>query len=202
MEKGRKKPIIGLLGGIGSGKSAVADAFAELGSAVIDADKLAKDLLDKPEYRGKIVANFGPEVLGNNGLIDRAKLAKTVFSDEKKLEALTNIIHPAVLEQTQLLIDAYLKTDTIRAIVLDVPLLAETGFEYRCDVLIFVKTSKDIRLQRAAERGLTPRDLEIRENFQISLDKKESMADYIVNNNSDLTVLAEQVRRIFNRLVR
>jgi dephospho-CoA kinase len=202
MEKGKKKPIIGLLGGIGSGKSAVADAFAELGAAVIDADKLAKDLLDKPEYRDKIVANFGSEVLGENGFIDRAKLANTVFSDEKKLKTLTNIIHPAVLQQTQVLIDAYLKTETIRAIVLDVPLLAETGFEDRCGVLVFVKTIKDIRLQRAAKRGLTPRDLEIRENFQISLDKKESMADYIVNNNSDLTVLAEQVRRIFNRLVR
>jgi dephospho-CoA kinase len=195
---GGKKPIIGILGGICSGKSTVAAKFAKLGCAVIDADQIAKEMLDEPAIQPKIVKLFGEKILDRMGKIDRQKLAKIVFSDPSQLAALTNIVHPPVLEKTNEMIGTYKKSDVL-AIVLDMPLLAEVGWEKRCDKLIFVACEPRIRFERAEKRGLGDENkLKIRENFQISLDKKEEMSDYILHNNSDMSELALQVSRVFN----
>jgi len=196
----KKKPIIGLVGGICAGKSAVANEFGRLGCVVIDADAMAKQLLDKPEIRSKIIAIFGKSIVDENGKIDRQKLAAIVFTDEKYITALNDIIHPIVLEQTQELINSYMENETIKAIILDVPLLAEVGWENRCEKLVFVDSTPENRLERAKKRGMSKNELKIRENFQISLDKKLCMSDYIVNNNSDLSELGEQVGRIFHSI--
>jgi dephospho-CoA kinase len=196
------KPIIGILGGICSGKSTVASEFSKFGCAVIDADSMAKQLLDEPEIQAQITELFGSQILDNSGRVDRQKVAGIVFSDESKLSELTKIIHPLVLEKTNTLIDAYRNNTGIKAIVLDMPLLAEIGWERRCDKLIFVDCDSEIRLVRAKNRGFSgENELKMRENFQISLDKKARMSDYIVHNNSDLSELALQVSRIFNYIV-
>jgi dephospho-CoA kinase len=146
------KPVIGLLGSIGSGKSAVALAFSNLGCAVIDADKMALELLCHQDIIDAIKSLFGSEVLNYDGMVDRAKLAEKVFSNEASLEQLTTIIHPPVLRQAEQLLEQYVTAPGVPAIVLDVPLLMETGWHTRCDKLVFVETSPEICRQRVIQK--------------------------------------------------
>jgi dephospho-CoA kinase len=196
------KPVIGILGGMCSGKSTVAAEFARYGCAVIDADKIAHDLLEQQDVKKKVVGCFGKGVLDTQGGIDRKKLADIVFADRGKLSRLNKVIHPLVLEQAERLIEQFNAQEQVRAIVLDMPLLLEVGWEKRCKKLVFVDCNGKIRLERAREMGVfNENQLKVRENFQISLDKKAAVADNTVDNNSDLAVLSKQVAEIFTKLV-
>jgi dephospho-CoA kinase len=199
VERPRKKPIIGILGGVASGKSTVAAEFAELGCEVIDADKIVHKLLDKKNVRGKIVAAFGEAVLDAGGKIDRKRLADIVFADTDRLAALNSIIHPLVLARAEQLIERYSRQNRVRAIVLDMPLLVEAGWEKRCDRLIFVDCKTELRADRARKMGLlNENQLRIRENFQISVDSKASRADNTIDNNYGFPELTRQVNDIFS----
>ena len=194
-----KKPVMGLLGGIYSGKSTVAAEFAKLGCAVIDADEIAHNLLDKRDLRNKIVARFGDGLLDSRGKISRRKLARIVFADAGKLSKLNKIIHPLILKRVRELIKKAKGQNKVKAIVLDMPLLAEVGWAKRCDKLIFVECKQRIRAERAKKMGIFDKNkLKIRENFQISLDNKKSIADNIIDNNSGFSALAGQVTDIFS----
>ena len=197
-----KKPIIGILGGVGSGKSTVAAELGKLGCQVIDADKIAHELLDEPKVKKKITASFGDTVLDSAGKIDRKRLANVVFADGDKLSLLNGIIHPFVLARVERLIARYSHQPEAKAIVLDMPLLVEVGWDKRCDRLIFVDCKQQLRRERAKKIGLFDENcVKIRENFQISLDKKVGLADNVVNNNSDFSALAKQVVAIFSYIV-
>jgi len=197
-----KKPIIGLLGGIGSGKSTAASEFAKLGCAVIDADKITHQLLTDGSVRQEIVRHLGPGILDGSGQIDRGKLAEVVFSDAQKLKLLNRIVHRRVLEKAEGLLARYLQQGRVRAIVLDMPLLVEVGWDKRCDRLIFVDCRRPVRAERARKsHGLTEDELKIRENFQISLDNKRKLADNSIDNNSSFSALARQVAEIFSDIV-
>ena len=187
------------MGGIGSGKSTVAAEFAKLGCKVVDADKIAHKLLDSKTVRDKIVGCFGRVVLDPAGKISRTKLANTVFSDADKLASLTSIVHPLVLARADGLIERYQKQGTVKAIVLDMPLLVEVGWDKRCDRLIFVQCSRSLRVKRARSVGVRgEKQLRAREKFQISLDSKQALADNAVNNNYGYSELAKQVADIFS----
>ncbi len=196
-----EKSIIGILGGIGSGKSTVAAEFVKLGCKVIDADKIAHELLEKKAVREKIVGFFGQAILDSAGKIDHRKLAEVVFADADKLSSLNKTIHPLVLERAEVLIKQYNRQNQVKAIVLDMPLLAEVGWAGRCNKLIFVDCKRQLRLDRAKKAGFDENQFKIRENFQISLDNKAGLADNIVNNNSGLLALAKQVAGIFSDTV-
>ena len=196
-----KKPIIGIIGGIGSGKSTVAAEFAKLGCKVIDADKIAHELLDEPAVKAKVVGLFGRTILDSEGKIDREKLAEVVFADAQKLSLLNEIIHPLVLQRAEELIKQYDRQNQVKAIVLDMPLLVEVGWDKRCDKLIFVVCEQKLRLDRAKKLGFDKNQVKIRENFQISLDNKANLADNTIENNSDFSVLARQVTDIFSYIM-
>ncbi len=196
-----KKPIIGILGGIGSGKSTVAAEFAKLGCKVIDADKIAHGLLDEPSVKEKVVGLFGRSILNPEGKIDRGKLAEVVFADSDKLSSLNAIIHPLVLQRAEEIIEQYNRQNQVKAIVLDMPLLVEVGWDKRCDKLIFVDCEQKLRLDRAKKLGFDKNQVKIRENFQISLDNKADLADNTIENNSDFSVLAKQVVNIFSYIM-
>ena len=198
MGKFGKKPIIGILGGIGSGKSTVASEFAKLGCKVIDADKIAHKLLDESSVKEKIVDFFAKDILKSTGKIDRSKLAEVVFADADKLSSLTKIIHPLVLGRAEKLIEQYNRQKQVKAIVLDMPLLVEVGWAERCDRLIFVDCRQKLRVDRAKNMGFDENQLKIRENFQISLDNKADLADNMIENNSDFLALVRQVTKIFH----
>ncbi len=190
------------MGGVGSGKSTVAAELGKLGCKVIDADKIAHELLDEPNVKKKIVACFGNAVLDSAGKIDRKRLADIVFADGDKLSLLNSIIHPFVLARVEQLIAQYNHQSKVKAIVLDMPLLVEVGWDKRCDRLIFVDCEEQLRRERAKKIGLFDENcVKIRENFQISLDKKIGLADNVVNNNSDFSALAKQVVAIFSYIV-
>ena len=196
-----EKPIIGILGGIGSGKSTVANEFAKLGCKVIDADKIANELLERKIVREKVVGLFGRAILDSAGEIDHKKLANVVFADADKLSSLNRIIHPLVLERAEGLIKRYNRQNQVKAIVLDMPLLVEVGWSKRCDKLIFVDCKRQLRVERAKKMGFDKNQLKIRENFQISLDNKAGLADNSIENNSGFLVLAKQVADIFSYIV-
>jgi dephospho-CoA kinase len=196
-----EKTVIGILGGIGSGKSTIAAELARLGCKVIDADRIAHELLDESSVREKVADLFGQAVLDSSGKIDRVKLAKAAFADVQMLESLNRIIHPPVLKRTQELIEKFESQTQVKAIVLDMPLLVEVGWHKKCDKLIFVNCEKKLRLQRAKKMGFDKNQVKIRENFQISLDNKASLADNTIENNSDFSAIVRQVTEIFSYIV-
>lgn len=195
----KRKPIIGIIGGIGSGKSTVAAEFEKLGCGVISADAIAHELLDEGPVRDQVCGLFGRGILESSGRIDRKKLARIVFSDGQKLAAMNQVIHPRVFERVEERIAKYNSCVHIKAIVLDVPLLVETGWANRCDRLVFVSCDRKRRDQRIAQAGrMDPREVHIRENFQISVDEKAELADNTVDNNSDFLTLVRQIQDIFS----
>ena len=195
-----RKKIIGILGGLGSGKSTVAGIFGENGCAVVDADAIAHEMLEKVDVKEQIRVAFGGEVFSGEN-VDRKKLAEAVFADIGNTERINAIIHPKVLLEIDKLIDIYSRDSNIRAIVLDVPLLLEVGWENKCDSLIFVECNSEIRAKRAKNKGLSKENLKKRENFQISLDKKAKLAHYIVHNNSGTKEITNQVARVLSVIV-
>jgi dephospho-CoA kinase len=200
MKTGKK--IIGILGGICSGKSTVAAEFGKLGCAAIDADGLAQELLTDNNIKEKLSEAFGQVIFAADGSIDRLRLGEAAFADAEKAAQINKIIHPKVLQKCEDLIAEYEKLDDVRAIVLDMPLLLEVGWAKRCDNLIFVDCDEQIRAKRARKKGISFKNqLKKRENLQISLDSKAKIAHYIVDNNSGLSAVAKQVTRIFTTII-
>ncbi len=195
------KPIIGILGGIGSGKSTVAAEFAKLGCKVIDADKIAHELLDRETVKEEIAGLFGEAILDSSGRIEHKKLAGVVFASGDKLASLNRVIHPLVLARAEELIEQYNQQNQVKAIVLDMPLLVEVGWAKRCDRLIFVDCEQKIRAERAKKKDFDKNQIKIRENFQISLDNKANGADNTIDNNSDFSALVRQVADIFSDIM-
>ncbi|MHC4689177.1 MAG: dephospho-CoA kinase, partial [Planctomycetota bacterium] len=164
--------------------------------------QIAHELLDTTQIKKEVVNNFGPSILNSEGSINHNVLANEAFTSQEKLAQLNNIIHPVVLGRVEELIEQYNKASGVKAIVLDMPLLLEVGWEKKCDVLIFVACDYDERLKRAKEKALLDENqLKVRENFQISLDKKANIADNAVNNNSGFSALAKQVSDIFSYIM-
>jgi dephospho-CoA kinase len=198
----QKKPIIGILGGIGSGKSTVAELFGQLGCMVIDADKIAHQALEEPEIKQKIVDFFGQKILDTSGQIDRKALADIAFGDKEKLSKLNSIIHPLVLHRCERLLETYTSHAQVKAIVLDMPLLLEAGWQNHCNRLVFVDCKDELRADRAKKIGVFNKNRLIREKFQISLDNKAKVSDNTIDNNSDLSALVEQVTEIFSNIIK
>ncbi|MFC1671617.1 dephospho-CoA kinase [Planctomycetota bacterium] len=190
--------IIGILGGIGSGKSAVGTMFEKLGAFLIDADLLAHAALLEPEIIEQVRTAWGDKVL-SEGAVDRRKLAAQAFSSREQIERLNAIVHPRVIERVTHSID--LASQAGKAVVLDAALLLEAGLGDICTTLVFVHAETEVRLERAlAGRGLSADDLRQREKFQIALDKKRSMAHHVIDNNKSEAFTSQQVSEIWDGL--
>lgn len=196
------KPILGLLGGPGSGKSFVARLFIPFGGAVIDADKLANATLDEPDVRDQLVAWWGDGILHDTGRINRKAVGKIVFNDRAELQKLESVVHPRVRQERLALREKYLADPAVTVIVEDVPLLLEKGLDEGCDRLVFVDAPRGVRLQRVAEhRGWSVEDLNRRENYQLPLDIKRRRADDVINNSGGEAEVSDQIHRLLSRII-
>ncbi|MEX0885647.1 MAG: dephospho-CoA kinase [Phycisphaeraceae bacterium] len=191
------KPVIGLLGAPGSGKSLVARQFASLGCAVIDADAIAHAVLDEEPVKRALRDWLGPDVVGEAGRVDRRRVGARVFGDGEALARLEGLVHPRVGARRAELRAAYAADAGVRAIVEDSPLLIEKGLDAHCDVLVYVDAPRAVRAARVgASRGWSEADLDRREKNQASLDMKRSRADYVIDNSADEAGAQAQVRRV------
>jgi len=177
----------------------VAMEFGKLGCAVIHADRIAHQILQRPDVRQKVVQVAGKAILEPDGRIDRSRVAAIVFDDPRKVAAINEIIHPLVLSEVERLMRYYQDTTDVAAIVLDIPLLLEVGWTDRCDRLVFVACDMAARLARTT---LTVEQILAREYFQISLDKKAAAADNRIENNSDFSTLVRQTAAIFSSVMK
>lgn len=190
-------PVIGITGGIGSGKSFVSKLFASFDCVVANADDNAKVVLNKPETQAVLSEWWGEEVITDEGQTNRSFIASIVFNDGEARKKLESLIHPAVREmQNEQFSQA--PANTI-ALVIDAPLLLETDLHTLCDAIVFVQASDDIRLTRVKEtRGWDENELRRREEAQMPLDKKADSADYVIINESDQSSVMTQVKQILD----
>jgi dephospho-CoA kinase len=194
--------IVGILGAIGSGKSATAAAFEALGATRIDADRLAHDALRDPGIAKRVVERFGSAVLDEEGGISRPAVARRVFAPDgtKDLEALEAIVHPHVRERIEGAVAEARRTGR-GILVIDAPLLAETELLGLCDVLVFVDASRKHRTERVrASRSWDEEELLRREVRQMPEAEKRALADFVIENDGELDHLRDAVKVVVSKL--
>jgi dephospho-CoA kinase len=164
MTAASEKPVIGLIGGIGSGKSQVAAAFARHGARIIAGDQLAHAALRDADIRARVAARWGEGVLDAEGAIDRPRLAAIVFADPAELKALEAITHPWIRQRIRAEMEAARTDPRVPLIVLDAAIMLEAGWSEVCNRLIYIEAPREVRLQRVArQRGWAAKEVEVRE---------------------------------------
>ena len=189
---------LGISGGIGSGKTTAAKMFADLGAVHIDADAIAKEVLE-PGQVGyeRAIEQFGESILDSSGNIDRKELAKLVFNDSNNLTQLEGIIHPAVIARVAQIRESLPDT----AVVLyDTPLLVEKELQSQFDKVVMVLAPAELRESRLIERGLAQPDIAARMRNQVSDDARRKIADFILINDSTLDSLRAQVAQVWREI--
>ncbi len=196
-------PVIGIVGGIGSGKSTVARVFASLGCVVSDSDTEAKSLLSDPKVRGVLVERWGEGVLDEAGAIDRSSVGRIVFADDSEREWLESVIHPRLHAMRADRLAEAASESGVTGFVIDAPLLFEAGLEGECDAVVFVECPREERLRRVMEsRGWDADELGRREKAQWPLDEKRRRSDYSVINAGDRASMEAGVREVFDQIRR
>jgi dephospho-CoA kinase len=189
---------VGLTGGIGAGKSTVADLFAQRGAVVIRADELARQVIEKSTAGfDQVVSRFGENILDTNGKINRAKLAAIVFNDQESLTDLENIIHPLVREKS----NQIMKEQTPETIIVnEIPLLLEKGMQPLFDFLVIVISSEKNRLARLINSGFTKEQVLARMSKQVDDETRKASADFLIVNDGNLDQLEVDVEKIWQTL--
>jgi dephospho-CoA kinase len=190
--------MVGLTGGVGAGKSAVAALLAEHGAVIIDADQIAREVVE-PGTPGSqaVVARFGPGVLAAEGTLDRAGLAAIVFADPAALADLNAIVHPLVRRRTD---ELKVAAPAGAIVVNEVPLLAEGTYKDTFDLIVVVEAAMAIRLQRLAQRGLPADQARARIAAQATDEQRRAIADRVIVNDGTRDELAAEVGRVWVEL--
>lgn len=196
------KPIIGITGGIGAGKSFIAKLFGRYGCLVIHADELVRGVYDDPAIGRTLAEWWGRAVFDADGNISRSAIAGKIFGDPVERARLERLIHPLVAAARDRRMAESANDSQVLAYVWDTPLLFETGQHRDCDHLVFVDAPRAMRLKRvSAGRGWTEGELDLREKSQMPLDKKREMSDHVLSNTADVEFAERQVRRLLSRIV-
>jgi len=199
----KRVPVIGIVGGVGAGKSSVTAQFAKLGCTVVDADRIGHALLLDPPIRDAIRKRFGEIVINRAGRVNRQRLAEQVFSDREKLEALNSIVHPELWRRFRAKVEAAHRRGRGRAIILDAALLMEKELDKLCDLVVYLEVPEEVRRVRAAEaRGWDPSEVSRREATQLSLKLKRERADCVIDNSASPEHTLDQIRAILSRLMK
>ncbi len=190
--------VVALTGGIGAGKSTVAQNFAELGALVIDADQLARMAIERgSDGFAEVFLRFGDEII-LNGDIDRKKLAEIVFSDEAARKDLEKIIHPRV---QAIFAEAVEDLEHDDILIYEIPLLVETDAAEKFDYIITVEADIDLRKERLLKKGLYISQIEKRMAAQATQESREAIADYVIRNDGDEDSLLRQVENLWESVL-
>lgn len=198
---------IGLIGGIASGKSAVAAALARRGAVVFNADQLGHQVLEESPVRDALVARWGAGILTADGQIDRSAVAKIVFAPPTaagnpaaaELEYLESLVHPGIRRRIEAGI-RQLPDASIPAVVIDAALLIEADWSGICTAIAFVEAPRDQRLRRARERDWTAEEMARRETAQMPIEEKRRRATHVIDNSGSLAQLDAEVERFWQSL--
>ena len=195
--------LVGLTGGIGSGKSLAASFFKELGAYIIDADQLSRDLVHPGQTAlNEIIDHFGKNILDDKGSLNRGKLAKVVFQNPDQKTVLESILHPKIFKKEQ---EEYLKIcahDPSAIVIIDAALLIESGNYKHVNIVIVVRSNEESQIQRILSRNEFSLDeVKTRINNQMSLDDKIKYADFILDNELQQEDLKEKVRELYPKLL-
>ena len=189
---------LGLTGGIGSGKSTAARMFADLGATVIDADAIAKEVLEPGQLGYESIVNkFGDEILDSSGNVDRSALAAKVFENSAELKELEGIVHPAVASKVLEIRESLPAGITV---IYDTPLLVEKKLQDQFDQVVVVLAPEPLRTQRLIDRGLAERDIAARMSKQASDDQRREVANFVIDNVGSLAQLRAQVQNVWNQI--
>lgn len=188
--------LLGLTGGIGSGKSTVSALLAKRGAVIIDADAIVKELQEPGQpLLGELAAEFGDSIIRADGSLDRVALAGIAFADKDRLSALNKIVHPAVGREMNRRLEEQRHSDNV--VVLDIPLLAENPRKGLCGVIV-VDVPVDIAVSRLMEfRGFTEEDARARVANQTSREKRIAIADMVVDNSGDMDALENRIAEVW-----
>jgi len=196
-----RKPVIGLVGGIGAGKSTVANALVKHGGRVVAADLIGHEALEAPTIRERVAEAFaGRDILTADGKIDRRKLGRVVFPSPVERTRLEHLVHPHIEERIREEIGKALADSNVRFVVLDAAIMLEAGWDDVCDKLIYVAAERPVRLARVqAQRGWTETDLASREAVQMPPEKKKERADAVVDNGGAPEATVAQLDQLVKR---
>jgi len=193
----RRIPVIGIVGGIGAGKSLVAEYLQSLGCVVSDSDTEAKAALDRTDVRARLVAWWGARILDADGRVDRAVLASIIFNDARERARLEQLVHPLVHEARERTI-AEASSRGAKAVIVDAPLLFEAGVDKECDAVIFVDAPLTDRQKRVAmARGWPMEELTKREATQLQIEEKRRRSTHVLTNHGNLADLQRETGRLF-----
>ena len=192
--------IIGLTGGIASGKSTVSIYLEKLGAKIVDADKMAKSLSNRKDIIEKLVLDFGNKILDGDGNLDRKKLKEIVFSDKNQLKKLNNIFHSEIRKEFKKIKSESLESEII---IFDVPLLFESHIDMECEEVILVYLDKDTQIERIIKRDNIKKDLALKIiNSQMSLEEKKLKSSILLENNGTMEDLKNKVEKIYTDIER
>ena len=197
--------VLGVVGGVASGKSLVSRRLEQLGARVLDADRIGHRVLREPEVERAIRRRWGDRVFDADGRVDRARLAAIVFGGlpdhREELNYLEKLTHPRIRQSLRDTMTRMARTDANSVLVLDVALLLEAGWDQLCDKILFVDAPRWMRLQRAGQRGWTEADFAAREAAQASVESKRLRANIVIDNSSTPEHTYEQLESVWRCLV-
>lgn len=197
-----RKPVIGLTGPTGAGKSTVAAAFRKLGCAIVDADRVARDIVKDADCLSRLKETFGGDIAAADGTLDRRKLAERAFSTPENTKKLNGVTHPAIIRECERQLAAAAEGDC-KAVILDAPLLFESGTQALCDATVAVITTDSSRLKRIMARdGIPEEDATLRMAAQHGNDYFSERADFIFDGSTPWDIFDEAVTNLLDRIMR
>ncbi len=194
--------IVGLTGGVASGKTTVSLVFKEEGAYIIDADQIARELVQphKPAWN-EIIRAFGREILQEDGSIHRKKLADRIFTDPDERKVLNQILHPRIKEEIERRTREIGEKDPEAIVVIDAPLLVELGMHHKVDRLIVVTSTQTQQMERLKERdGRSPEEALRLFSSQMPVGEKEELADFVIRNEGSLEETKKRTQEVFKEL--
>jgi dephospho-CoA kinase len=196
-------PVIGVAGGIASGKTTVCKFFERCGAIIIDADSIGRQIVEtNPDLLRKLVETFNDEILDQQGRLDRRKLGNIVFRDDSSRKKLNDLVHPPLLQELRRQVDDCLSNNPRSIIIIDAALLLEWEWRSLLDVLIVVRSTSKQRQERLVKHvGLTPKEAEDRIFAQSDLESKGAGADYIISNNGTVSDLERQSQEVWDKMM-